>query len=81
MPVPLDADLVDRMGPAESLIDNYLGERITALEAKMPGPNEAPNAALNRELQELKDSRVHCGCQEKNTLVAAAVVVVASVAG
>lgn len=75
-PVPLDPELVDRMGPAETLIDNYLSEQIAALEARLPGPDEAPDPVLNRELQELKDSRVHCGCKEKNNLVAAAAVIV-----
>jgi hypothetical protein len=75
-PVPLDSDLVDRMGPADMLIDDYLSQRISALESRLPGANEPPDPALNRELKELKESRVHCGCKEKNTLVAAGAVIV-----
>ncbi|WP_169435074.1 ATP-binding protein [Neolewinella persica] len=75
-PVPMDPDLVDRLGPADVLIDDYLSERISSLEAQLPGADEPPNPALNRELKELKDSKVHCGCKDKNTLVAAAAVAV-----
>ncbi|MFK8164183.1 MAG: AAA family ATPase [Lewinella sp.] len=75
-PVPMDPDLVDQMGPADTLIDDYLSQRISALEAQLPGADEPPNPALNQELKELKESKVHCGCKENNTLVAAAAVVV-----
>ncbi len=74
--VPLDAELVDRMGPASALIDDFLGQRIRTLQEQLPGPKEPRNPALEREIQELEDSRVHCGCKEKKNLVAGGAIIV-----
>jgi hypothetical protein len=71
-PVPMNTQLIDDLGPANKLIDEFVTERIDTLSALRPKEGEPPNFALERELSELEASRVQCGCKEKSKLPAAA---------
>lgn len=76
-PVAMDLGLIEEMGPARNLIDSFITNRLDSLKAQRP-PKDAPeNPALEREIKELEDSRLSCGCGDSKTAAAAATTVVA----
>ncbi|MEM6773120.1 MAG: hypothetical protein AAF597_21265, partial [Bacteroidota bacterium] len=75
-PVAMDLGQVEKMGPARSLIDEFITERLDTLKAQRPPENAPPNPALEREIKELEDSRISCGCGDKQLAAAGAAVVV-----
>lgn len=65
----LDSNLIDEMGSGRSVIDNYITQRLSALEAGLPKDGEPVDPAVLEEMELLKESREHCGCGPAKTIV------------
>ncbi|MFT7121474.1 MAG: hypothetical protein ACJAZ9_001652 [Neolewinella sp.] len=81
-PVPFTNELVEESGPPALHIDEFISSRITELKEEQ-GQTEDPvkKGILAREIDELENSRVQCGCGDKKQAVAAAAVVVPPIIG
>lgn len=74
-PVPITLDLIDRLGPAQELIDSYYTEQLTALEPKRVEQDGVPDPLVEQQIKELEGGRRDCGCgdESRKAVVAAAV--------
>lgn len=71
-PVPMTPEVIDRMWPAKPLINTFFARRIEQLKGQLPKENEAPNPLLERQIMELENSRLDCGCEKNQSVTAAA---------
>lgn len=72
-PVPLNTELIDRMGPAEDVISTFYQERLAGLYARRTNDDGTANPLVSQEIEELEASRGDCGCedQQKQSFAAA----------
>ena len=79
-PPVIDSDLIDRMGPADNIINNYIDQQLADLEAQLPEDPNLVNPGLQQQIDDLKQCRQQCGCEKSTSLVAATPTAVAAAA-
>lgn len=64
-----NSGLVDQMGSAHNLIDEYISQRVEELKAQLPSDGSPADPTIHRELKNLEESRASCGCGGKKAVV------------
>lgn len=65
-PVPMTPELVEKLGPAPMVINSFYHDQLNHLRNQLPKEGAPRNYALEEQIAELEQSRLNCGCDDKN---------------